>query len=64
LKSANAADVDLAAARLLELLDGNDIQRRCRDAAYRHFDLTTIGIPGYRKVYRRLRGMQSAPKAG
>lgn len=60
LKSPNPADVDVAAARLLELLDRDDIQRRCRGAAYRHFDLTTVGIPGYRNVYQRLRGLQSS----
>jgi glycosyltransferase involved in cell wall biosynthesis len=58
LRSPSADDVDAAAARLLELLDRADIHRRCRAAAERHFDLTTVGIPGYRNVYRRLRGLQ------
>ena len=60
LRSPSAADLDAAAARLLELLDRPDIHQRCRDTAYRHFNLATVGIPGYRNVYRRLRGSQSS----
>ena len=60
LRSPAPADVDAAAARLLELLGRDDIQRRCRDAARRYFDLATVGVPGYRNVYRRLRGLPSS----
>ena len=54
-KSSSPDDVDAAAARFLELLCQPGIRQRCREAARRHFDLATIGIPGYRNVYRRLR---------
>lgn len=58
-KSSSPDDVEAAAARVLELLRQPGIRQRCREAARRHFDLATIGIPGYRKVYRRLRRSQS-----
>ena len=54
-KSSSPGDLEAAAARLLALLGQPGIRRRCRDAARRHFDLTTVGIPGYRNVYQRLR---------
>jgi glycosyltransferase involved in cell wall biosynthesis len=58
LRSPSAADLDMAAASLLALIERPDIERRCRDAARRHFELATVGIPGYRNVYRRLQGLR------
>ncbi len=59
-KSSSPDDVEAAAARVLDLLRQPGIRQRCRDAARRHFDLATIGVPGYRNVYRRLR--RAAPR--
>lgn len=36
------------------------IAERCRDAARRRFDLTTVGGPRYRRLYRRLLGTTEA----
>lgn len=58
-KSPSPEDVEAAAARVLDLIRQPGIRQRCRDVALRHFDLATIGIPGYRNVYRRLRRTQS-----
>jgi glycosyltransferase involved in cell wall biosynthesis len=40
------------------------IAERCRDAARRRFDLTTVGGPLYRRLYRRLLGTEGVEPVG
>lgn len=49
-----------ALARMRQLLGEADINDRCRAAAYRHFDLETIGGAKYRRLYERLGGTEPA----
>lgn len=51
-----------AAAEALKLADEPGVGARCEAAARAHFDLSTVGGPRYRNVYRRL-SEQRAPAA-
>ena len=48
------ASFDEAARAALALAEDADLGARCRETAYRYFDLVSIGGVGYRNAYRRL----------
>jgi glycosyltransferase involved in cell wall biosynthesis len=48
------ASFDEAARAALALAEDEELSARCRETAYRYFDLVNIGGVGYRNAYRRL----------
>ena len=51
-----------AAEQLIDLVDRDDTQANCRDAANRYYSLTAVGEPRYKAVYQSLSGSTSWPK--
>ncbi|MBK9316905.1 MAG: hypothetical protein IPM55_22065 [Acidobacteria bacterium] len=50
----SGSGIDVAAGKLVDLMNDPDLARRCRQVAREYFDLETVGGIRYRKVYQQI----------